>query len=418
MSVHDRLIEIEVPSLRGPFYAGDWVPLLLVIRRPDTAAAPARIRNFFTRDLQVQLDLDLLNRETEIRPGEVYRLTVPVRVPVSRSLSLDCIGLEVQDEHDQQSGEVFLPAKILEFRPAIGKEITVRLEPICAYEAGTKVQLALRHDGTTTFESLTVTINPEEAVRTGKPTLQRPSFRPGDSEQVELVVDQPEIEVVMVGSVDGQRPEARQVLAVTSPPTPRERRFRFLEPHRLSTDQVTVFEKLGDDPRPVTPVHGTYALRGGCQYQVVIRPLQGAVSRIRLRDIQGRVQVRDTEEDGKAGAWRFLIEVAATAELFRRPEVLYYDVERDGERLTGEIATCLQPPRWAHGRVAIALGLALTVQGLAAIGHFLQRIEFDVTEALADFRPREDFHLFFLCSIPAFWGILKVGDWLQYRLRD
>jgi hypothetical protein len=148
----------------------------------------------------------------------------------------------------------------------------------------------------------------------------------------------------------------------------------------------------------------------------VIRPQQGRVNQIKIRDIQGKIQVRNAEEERTSGAWRFLIDVTASNELLSRPEVLYYDMQGHDERWTGEISLSFQPARWRHLRVAGALGIALTVQGIAAAAKFLHKAEYDLGEALTDFHWKEDFHLFFLLSIPLIWGLFKAYDWAQFRL--
>jgi hypothetical protein len=418
MTVLAEPINIEVTVPGGPAYAEEWVPVLLAIRRPDSWATAVRIRNVSSLDPGVQFDLDLLDRDLEVRPGETYRLTLPLRVALPRELALDTITVQVQEAKAKDSHLIPLPPKRLEFRPAIGNEIHITLDPICPYRIGTKVQLTLHHGGTTIFEDLTVNLVPEQAIRAGKRTLQRQMFKPGEDERVDLVIDQEEIEIALACTADGKHAEARRKLAVAALPAANSRRFRFLEPRRLSTDQIAVFQKTGDELRSMGTEQGIYPLWGGCQYQIVIRPLQAGVSHIRIRDIQGRVHVRNVEEDRQEGAWRFLVEVIASSELFRKSETIYYDVESRGGDLTGEIPICLLPPRWTYWRVASALGVALTVQGVVAVGRFLLRADFDLTEAMADFNIREDFNLLFLMSIPVFWFVFKVADWLQDRLQS
>src|SRR5262249_51986092 len=189
----------------------------------------------------------------------------------------------------------------------------------------------------------------------GKHTIQRPTFRLQDREGIELVVDQKEIEVVMVGSVDGQRPEDRRVLTIEPPRLPDAAKFRFLEPRRLSADQTAVVEIKDDRPRLVSSVRGTSSLMGGNRYELVIRPQLAGVDEIKVRDIPGVILVRASEKDPEGGAWRFRLDVTF-ADVLRRAEVLYYDVEAHGEHLTGEVPICLHPPRMKHWQVAAYLG--------------------------------------------------------------
>lgn len=222
--------------------------------------------------------------------------------------------------------------------------------------------------------------------------------------------------MALSASVDNERPEARKTIKIL-PPAPDRRRFRFLEPRRLSIDTVSVFEKGGDADAVVESGHGGYPLHGDCQYEIKIHPLREGIQRIKIRDIQGKVHVRNVEKDSVSGTWTHSIDVSM-GDLFRKPEVLYYDVEADGQQLSGEIAICLQPPRLRYWQAAIAFGLALTFQGIVALGRFLNRVEFDLSDLMTDFTFREDFNLLFLTSIPVFWGMLRLGDWLYYRLRN
>jgi hypothetical protein len=417
-----KLVDIRVSPPKGAGYAGEWIPLLLVVTRSSSSGTPVRLRHVTHNEKEIQVDMDLLDREVVIRPGENYRLTVPIRVSQPCVLPLATLGLQVQEIDSRESQAIGLPEavsfpeQLLEIRPAIGQEIDLQLEPICAYTEGTKVQVTLNHRGMTAFHDWTVNFMPEQAVVAGKGTLQRSRFQPGDRDQVELVVNGTELELVMTASVDGQRTDYRKVLSIKKPHMPDERRFRFLEPRRLSTDQITVCEK--ESARPVTMIQGHFAVHGGEQYEVLIRPQQGHVSHIKIRDIQGKVHVRNAEEDRNSGGWRFLIDVAASSELFCRPEVLYYDMQGQGDRWTGEIPLSLQPASWRHLRVAAALGVAITIQGVAAAAKFLHKADYDLAEALTDFHWKEDFHLLFLFSIPLIWALFKGYDWVQFRLEN
>src|SRR5215203_518773 len=121
MIATEPLVEIHVTVPRDLVLAGEWVPLSLTIRRPSSQASPVRIRNVSSTDRDVQIDLDLLDREMEVRPGEAYRLTVPIRVCRARVLGLGHLSLQVEDTATRYSDLVRLPPQALQFRPAIGK---------------------------------------------------------------------------------------------------------------------------------------------------------------------------------------------------------------------------------------------------------------------------------------------------------
>ena len=414
-------IQVSVP--KSPAYEGEWVPLVLILTRPSDADGAVQVRAVTCDDPDVQLDLDLLDRETPLRPGETYRLTMPLRASRPKVLGLGHLTVHVRphrlelDDHGAEHEEpVPLPPTALAIRPAIGRHITVKIEPLCAYDDGTKVLLTLKHNGSTTFRDLTVNLLPPDAIRGGKPTIRRAEFQSNQEEQLELVVTGNEIDVVMTAIVDGEHTEARRTFAIGEPPRVGEQRFHFLEPRQLSTDVTAMFELSGETSTPVDSPQGIFAIHGGNQYHLIIRPQHSGVTSIDVRDIPGLIHKRDRQQL-RDGGWRFLIDVSFS-ELLRKPEVIYYDVESRGEHLTGEVPVCLKPPWSRHIQVAGALGIALTVQGVAAIARFMHNADFDLTSVASEFKFRDDYNLFFLFSIPGALGLLKVVDWMQYRWRQ
>jgi hypothetical protein len=405
------ILQASLPP--GPFYEGQWIPLLLTVSRPTEPKGGVQIRGVTCDDDDVQLDLDWLDREMLLGPGEVYRLTIPMRVHRPKVLGLGHLLLRVQAPGEHTDTPVRFPASALEIRHAIGQEIAIDLESLCTYGDAVKVLLTLRHTGPTALQDLTVILQPTEAIRGGKPILQWQTFQSGAREEIELIVDQKEIDVTLTASVDGQRPEARKKLAVMPPPRQGDKPFRFLEPRRLSSDQVTVFEVSGDTSNPVECQGGVSVLHGDSRYFLVVRPQHAGVSRIHMRAIPNLLHVTHSEklEDG---AWRFSFEVSY-AHLLRRPELIYYDVESGGEHLTGEVPICVMAPGLKHWQVAGALGVALTVQGIAALGRFLHHADFDLTALPAEFTLSENFNILFLASVPVSLVLIKLTDWLQYK---
>jgi hypothetical protein len=255
------------------------------------------------------------------------------------------------------------------------------------------------------------------AIQSGKPTVQRDRFAPGDEEQLELVVAQRELELVMVGGVNGQRPEARRKLRIEPPLPPAEKRFRFLEPRRLARDRLRIYEIVGDGKlQAVQEKKGTYLLEGGCQYQVEIQPMQPGVEKVKLNDIPGLLHIRKTEKHSQKAEWILMVDVTGH-HLFRKSERLFYEMETSEGKLTGEIPICLKQSPWRFWQVATALGIAVTVQGVAAIGHFLQHAKYSFSEAFLHFDPSENLKILYLLSIPTAWMALRIADWLQYQFR-
>jgi hypothetical protein len=415
-----KLLDVKVSAAWDRAYAGEPLPVTFELYRPTTDPRPVRLHNLTSSDPDLHLDVDLLQQGVEIRPGERYHFTVPMRVLHPKLLDLSSIALRVGQkdaEGRELSAAVHPLTQKLAVRPAIGNEIAVRLESLCNYDEGTKVLLTLKHQGATPFNDLTVTLGPAAAIRSGKPTVQRACFGPGDEEQLELVVAQRELELIMVATVNGQRPEAWRTLRIDPPVPPAEKRFRFLEPRRLARDRLRIYEIAGDGKlRAVPEQKGTYLLEGGRQYRVEIRPTQPGVVAVKLNDIPGLLHVRKTEENSQESEWILVVDVTGH-QLLRKPERLFYEMETPGGKLSGEIPICLTQSSSRFWQVAAALGLAITVQGVAAVGPFLQDADRSVAEAFTHFDPSKHLKVLYLLSIPAAWLGLRVVDWFQYQFR-
>jgi hypothetical protein len=404
-------LQTKIPP--GPHYQGDWIPLLLTVTRPSEAKEGIQIRDVTSDDAEVQLDLDVLDREMLLNPGESYRLTMPIRVRRPKVFGLGHLMLRVQAPKETYDTPVRFPATAVEIRHAIGQDIAIDLEPLCAYDDAVKVLLTLHHTGPTLFRDLTVSLQPAEAIRCGKPIIQLPTFESGKKAEIELIIDQKELDVTLTATVDGQRPEARKTFIVGPPPRVGEQRFRFLEPRRLSTDHTVILHNTADGPKAVECPDGVSVLDGDGRYLLIVRPQHDAVSEIRMRTIPNLLHVTHSEKL-KDGAWKFSFELSFGS-LLRRPEIIYYDVESRGEHLTGEVPVCIKAPGLKHWQVAGALGVALTVQGIAGLARFLHHADYNLTALPTEFSLSENFNILFLASVPLSLALIKLADWVQYK---
>jgi hypothetical protein len=380
---------------------------MLLLKRPADSGTGVRLRNVSCLEKDVQLDTDLFQPDTEVRPGETYSQTVPLRV--TRPQHFDLAKIKLQVDQDL----VDLPNVPLEVLPAIGEEIKVRIEPVCSYEEGTKVVLTFEHRGMTAFSDFTAAFSPEESVHAGKRILRRPSFSPGEEEKVTLVISAKTLAVKMTALADGRQTGAHQTLPVLPAPDQAEQRFRFLEPRRLASDQKFVCR--ADSRRPVTAVNAAYPVRGGESYEIEIRPQNPRVTHIKLHDVPGIVSVRREEHDADQ-SWKFLIDVSFN-ELFSRSERLFYDVASKDGPFKGEVHLQLKASPWKHLQFAAALGGLSTIQGLAALVRLVHESFSSVREAFATRTLFGDYDLLFLFCIPVLWGLLVLYDRIQYRLR-
>lgn len=430
-------VEVSLVLQNRPAFAGQWYPITLVLRRAHSAPTSALIRNISTTDAQCELDLDLFSRDLELRPGETYQVTVRLKVHQPGPVNLGNFfiqvhelspgeppptatrrGVVVDPQASKRDAQLPFATRLLDFRAAIGHQVKILPEAICAYEEGTKVILTFHHEGGTTFENFTANILPADAIRAGKGTVQRAQFGPNDQEQIELVVQKPRITVNLSGSALGQRAEDQREVDIPTTDRGERRHFQFLEPRRLSRDDVSISRVNPDGETPVIPdSHGAFLLREGYQYNLVIKPQNKQAADVRLGEMTGILNVRNKEVDEIEKSWRFLLDVMGTG-LLQRPEILFYDVVTQDEKLAGEVPLRLKSSPSRFWKIAGALGAALTLQGAyAAVRKFFVQEDLSVWEAFGDFDFRRDYNLLFLLSIPlAFFG-LRCFDWLQYRLR-
>jgi hypothetical protein len=406
------IVRIAKPVVAA--HAGAWFPLPLALTRPAEAAGPVRIRNIGCDDRDLQFDLDLFQQDVSVRPGETYRFTLPILTTHAREVELNAFFVEVADPPEL----VRFPAQLVSVGPSLAKEVTLHVEPLCAYEAGTKVQLRWQHGGATHFNDLEVALGPEGAVVAGKTALRRGTFGPGDHDEAEVVVRGAALDVRLAASSTAGRTEAVQTVAIAPPPPPPQRpRFRFLAPRRLASDQVTVRRAKGGEL--VAGAGGCFPVHAGQCYEVAIRPQSPRVSALRLRDIPGRIVVRKPEGESDGRAWTFQVEInVAPHEFFSRPERLDYTVESADGPLAGEIHLHVKPPRGKHVSIAAAFGLALTAQGLFALGKMLFYPDVSIDQMVNDFNVARDYPVFLSLTIPAIWIGFRALDWLMWRLRD
>jgi hypothetical protein len=162
------LVRVAKPVTPG--HAGCWLLLPLALTRPAGAIGPVRIVSIGSNDPSVQLDLDLLQQDVAVRPGETYRFTLPILVHHARELELSALFVEVADPPEL----VPFPSQLVSIGPSLAREIALRVEALCAYEAGTKVELSWQHGGSTPFDDFAISLGPEGAIVAGKIALRRP----------------------------------------------------------------------------------------------------------------------------------------------------------------------------------------------------------------------------------------------------
>jgi hypothetical protein len=407
-------LAIRLTAQLPPAYAGDWLSLPLELSNPADAPGPVCVRRIACENRAIQIDSDLFQPDFELRPGETYRVALPILA--THPCELDLSSFFVQIDGPVES--VHFPQRLVQVAPSLAKELELTVKPLCAYETGTKVQLTWHHTGATRFEEFAVALGPADAVLSGKATLRLKAFGPGDSDEAEVVVRGETLDVLMSARSAAGPVEVRRTLKVVPPPRPGQRpRFRFLAPRRLASDNVTVHQVKGG--LLVAAAGGCFPVHAGLSYHVTIRPQSPGVSAISLRDIPGRVVVRKPEGDCDGHSWKFQVEINVLLhEWFTRPERLDYSVQGKDGPLAGEIHVRVKPPRWKHLGIAAAFGAALTAQGAIALGRLLLHPEFSLEQLWSDFKVARDYPVFFLLAVPAVWLGLFAVDRFLWRVRD
>jgi hypothetical protein len=411
MNTTTSLLTVVCPELPDSFPAGAWVPITVLLSCPADAAVSVKVRHLGCLDPSVQLDLDLLQRDVEIRPGESYHLTFRCLVPSPRMLQPEAFQLQIADSRDV----VRFPAHALTFGANLEAETSLALQALCAYDEGTRVRLTLTHTGTQTFHDLRLQIGSPGCVVAGKNPVHRVVFAPGDSEQLELVVKAEQLHVLLSATAQGQPTRWERDLVVPRLPA-REQRpiFRFLEPRRLANDAITIEQH--ESGQAVRAERGDYPLVGGEQYLITIKPQHPNATAVRLREIPGIIHVRESKPNAVQKSWSFLVEVQHN-DLLSKPERLLYDVETPEGAATGQIHLRLMPPSGRLWRFALTLTAGVLIHGLIAVGSVILSPEALNRDWLSEFNPSRDWSIFSPFGVPLIYAGMRVLDHFLYRLR-
>jgi hypothetical protein len=411
----DRLpdLTITVPDPPTFLVAGVPVRVTVLLHRPEDWSQAVHVTQLNCSDRAAVFEADLFQRDVEVRPGETYRVSASLRVDQPGTFDFASLFAQLAEFQNELARHSPHPVPV---RPNLAREVSVTAETVCSYEEGTKLLVTLEHRSSTLFEDLRVSVEPTDAVRAGK-EVRRQTFAPGEREVLEVVTAASEIAVVVRARSASGELETRVSHAVR-PVSPRESRvpFRFLEPRRLSRDDIIV--RRGDKPGSavVRPTDNAFPVHSEELYQVLVRPQAAGVTKVDFRNsAYGRVRVRHALED-ETGAWRFLVEVSLKGS-FSRPDRVLYDVHTPDGMLVGELNFTVRPARWQPFRVAALAAGFVTLQGLFALLKIVRQPGFSLTRLL-DLDFHFEYPLWGLLSLPVVWVGLAVVDWLQERLAE
>lgn len=409
-------IRIELLNPRDRVHAGEWVPLHLVVRcDPDGRAAELRGVRSHDREA-AELDSDLFERDLVLQPGEVYRCTVLVRFHRTGSHPAPLFFLQVG--RDNEITRPKIPTPPIRVVPSLAEEVKVAVEPIYTSGYGTKIDVALKHVGTTRFDDFRLGVGPTDALWAGVSEQRRPALAPGDEVRFTTVLDAATLELELDASAAGER-VGPVSLRLGVPPvrdTATAAPFRFLEPKKLSNAAVEV-RTTDDAADVVAPRSNVYAVRGGgAKYRVEIMPEHPNATAVNLRGVPGSVEVRSIPRTGRKWAFQMVV---LTSGVLSTPITLHFDVSTpDGEQ-QGELNLAVRPVNAKMWVLAATAGLAVTVKGAAAVLTAATDPGDVVTNAaVALGRVHSVWDLVQLGSIPLIRGLLWGVDLATRPFRD
>ncbi|HUR55078.1 MAG TPA: hypothetical protein VMZ71_13175, partial [Gemmataceae bacterium] len=359
-------VRIELLNPLDRVYAGEWVPLHLVVRcAPDGPPAELRSVSVWSHErAAAELDSDLFERDLRLMPGEVYRCSVLARF--HRPGVHPNPPFFIQVGRDTETVGVNIPTPQIRVVPLIAEEVKVAVESIYTSGHGTKIDVTLRHIGTTQFDDFRLVVGPSESVSAGVSDHRRPVLAPGDVVRFNTVLHATTLELELDGTAGGERvgpvPLRLGVPAVQDTATAAP--FRFLEPKKLSNAAVEV-RTMDDAGELVTPASNVYAVHGGgTKYRVEITPEHPNTQQVSLRSVPGSVEVTRISAVGKKSAFQMVV---LTSGVLTTPVTLHFDVTTPEGEQQGELNLAVRPLNGKLWLVALTAGFAVTVKGFAAI---------------------------------------------------
>jgi hypothetical protein len=415
----DALVFLEVHDAPDVIPAGEFVPLRLLILRPPDRRDAVTIPYVNHRDpSRVIVHTDLFQREVSLHPGESYVLTLNAQFQATGPANLSDFYVQVNPAKGRPI-LVRLPDRPLRVVPSMQRHLQTRVERICGYEQGVKLELFLENKGETAWDDLEVAVGPVERVQAGLTCHRRPKFAPRQQECFEVVFDGEAVELSLAATACGERVTERRCLPV---PAAHERAnghqpFVFLEPRALTTDRITV--RPADGGREVQPVRGIHPVTAGQQeYLVTICPSDSRAIGVELLPAPGLVEV--TRMKGERKEWSFLLTTVGGSWLTQVVR-LYYDVKLPEGKLSGELYLAVRPSSPKLWALAATAGAAVTVRGMTALAPTLLHPEFmreDLLSSVSELLGRRWTDWLAFLSIPLIRGGLGLLDWLVRLFRE
>jgi hypothetical protein len=408
----DNPVLIEVPDAWDRIPAGDFAPLRLVIHRPPHQDGAVTIPFVNHPDAgRVSLNTDLFQREVTLHPGESYTLTVGARFHFPGPANLSEFYVQVNPAAGQPT-LVRLPDRPVRVVPSLSRQVETKVDRICGYDQGVKLELLLRHAGDTPWGDLEIVVGPAGRVQAGMTRHRRPVLEPGQQERFEVVVDGEAIELSLAGTAGGERVEDRRLLPIPPsdagptgfPP------FAFLEPRALTVDRITVLPASGG--QEVQPGRGCFPVSAGQRYMVTVYPSHPGAEDVDLFGAAGQAEVESMKSEG--GAWSFVLTVVDNS-LLTQLVRLYYDVQIPGRVLRGELYLSVRPSSAKTWAIAATAGAAVTIKGLTALAPALldpEQLRGDLLSGLSVLFQKRWTDWLQLLSIPLF----RAGLWILDRL--
>jgi len=392
------------------------IPLRLVLSNRSDSGQTVRLDRIEVAsplaDL-VEVNQDLFDRSTPIRPGETVALYLPLNPVKTGQADLALLTLWLRVGEGAAPVAVRLPSRPLAVTSNLEAEIECELVPRVRYsDTGTRCRLSLWPKGSADWHDLTLAFT--TPLVSGPQVVRRLTFRGDDRIDLEIVTSDPTLTLTLEATNAHGRSRAVRRFDVPAPEAAQRQRFVFLQPRALTSPKIELHQQLDSQPSRLIRANrqGAYHLDGRAKYELVIHPGIGG-QRVRVSEIPQALAVRQQSKED--GAWRFLLETTGHRQ-FRHRETLYFTIEGD-HPTEGQIPLVITPVWSSRALTAGAIGGALMIQGVLALGALLYRGA-PAEEYLAGFTFGGDMNWWRLLSAPLIFLGYYVGDGVLDRLEE
>ncbi|MEZ6142160.1 MAG: hypothetical protein R3B84_16485 [Zavarzinella sp.] len=252
----------------------------------------------------------------------------------------------------------------LQVIPNIATLIETKLETICEYDLGTKIELSVRNIGHTPLENIQITVLNKESVLSGSTVHRIQKLPIGGEETIDFIVDGAVLHYQVQCQINDSiiQKEFHNAIQPISANRNTARIYRFMEPRSLTKDLIQ-WKELPKN-REIQPDYGYYNVRGPkYTYSLSIQPNDPTATEVEVFSIPGEVEFSKGQRQGKN--WVFKVTVVESPLLTRATHTDYL-VHTSSGTTQGEIHLKINPTLKRYLLISITAGLMITVRSAAS----------------------------------------------------